>query len=246
MDKSPKSNGNNDISDNSTNKFHAKSFYSKMEKGGLNYIKKEENYLVISIVFPIFTIITQVLNLIFMLLLEAMKPPTGPKPEGPLPIDKFTSIFIFLIIALIALINSMYLIQWKQKIHSYEDFVEKFTDISSFQETNDFPKNNVSLTRIFYDIIKSMERLRIVFLGLNLICVYYFVWFFGFLIIRREALIPPFPHPIFSEIVAVLTIISLFVLIIYIAFEWRHFYGWNKKLTKLRQFEKKVYKEINL
>ncbi len=246
MAKSPESNGKKGISDNDTNEIHVRSFYSKMEKGGLNYIKKEGNYLVISIIFPIFSIITQVLNLIFMLILEAMKPPIGPGSQGPLPIDIITSIIIFLIIALISLINSAYLFQWRQKIYSYEASVDKPIDISSSQEINNFPNNNISLTRIFYDIIKNMETIRIIFIALNFISIYYLIWFFGFFLIRRDSIIPPQPHPLLSEVIAVLNIISLVVLMIYLIFQWRHFYSWNKKLTKLRTLEKKVYKEINI
>jgi len=43
-----------------------------------------------------------------------------------------------------------------------------------------------------------------------------------------------------------LNIICQVGLILYLIFEWRHFYRWNKKLKKLKEFEKKIYKELDI
>jgi hypothetical protein len=86
-----------------------------------------------------------------------------------------------------------------------------------------------------------MRILKLTFIGLNIICAYYLIWFVGFFFIRPPL---PLPRPPLHYIVQWLNIFSQIGLLFYLIFEWRHFYRWNKKLKELKEFERKIYLEI--
>jgi len=220
--------------------------YSILEKGGLDYVKKQENYLTISAIFPIYTIIIQVINLIFILQLEAMKPPIGPNPGGPDFFDIISPILIFFVISFFTLINSTYLVKWRNILNQYENYGRKIRKISSIQEESNYPEGNVSLTRVFYDIINYMEIIRIVFVILIIFFIYNSIWFFRFFFVRLDQIAPIHPPPIQQHFTVILNFISQISLIIFLLFQGRHFFRWNKKLSELKSYERKIYKELDL
>jgi hypothetical protein len=50
----------------------------------------------------------------------------------------------------------------------------------------------------------------------------------------------------FRSIMPWLNVILQVLLIIYLFINWRHFIRWNKKLTKLKDLERQIYKELDL
>ncbi len=199
--------------------------YSQMEKGGLNYIKKKKNYLIISVIYPIYAIILQLINLIFIVNPDAPRPPS--RPGFPSLLDVLTPIIIILIISAFALINFIFLFSWMYKVKNYH---------------NQPTKKNITLTLVFYEIIKNMEIIKKIFIILNIACVFYFLWYlnwtFMFFIFSNPPLPPPPLH------VHLLNIFSQIGLIFYLIYEWRHFFRWNKKLKELKEFEIKIYNEL--
>ena len=121
--------------------------FSKIEKGGLNYIKNERLYLILSALVPIYIIIVQCINLGYI----STAPPLNPSDPQPLvnPINVFTPIIILLVISFFALINFRFLLSWKGKVKTYEGKA---------------PSKKKTLTSLFYDIIKNMETIRVIFI----------------------------------------------------------------------------------
>lgn len=197
--------------------------FSKIEKGGLNYIKNERNYLILSALVPIYIIIVQCINLGYIF----TAPPVNPfDPRPPTnPINAFTPIIILLVVSFFALVNFKYLLSWKGKVKSYEGKA---------------PGKQKTLTSLFYDIVKNMETIRVIFIIVNIISFYYFIWF----ILWNLSIMDPH-HPPPPLHVNILNVLSQGGLLIYLIIEWRHFYQWNRKLSKLKKFEREIYKELN-
>ncbi|MFX0073560.1 MAG: hypothetical protein ACFFAO_20985 [Candidatus Hermodarchaeota archaeon] len=214
-------------------------FYELLERGGLNYINNQKNYLIFSAIFPIYLIITQILNIIFILTLEAGKPTNAPQ-EPPL-LDLLTPILILLVISLFALVIFIFLIGWKKNINQYKDQQEVLENFSFSDPHNVLPEKSVTLTNLFYKIVDNMRVIRIIFICLNIICFYYFFWTINFFFIRRP---PQHPHPPLHFIVQWLNILSQIALVFYLIFEWKHFYHWNKKFKEIQKFEREIYLEI--
>ena len=91
-----------------------KANFSRIEEGGLNYIKNERNYLIMSALMPIFILIVQCINLGYIF----SAPPINPSdPLPPNPVNVITPIVILIIISFFALVNFSYLINWKEKVN---------------------------------------------------------------------------------------------------------------------------------
>jgi len=213
--------------------------FTQIEKEGLNYIKNHRNYLIVSSIFPIYLILIQVLNFIFILRLEAQKPSSG--SDSPTLLDVLTPIIIMFIIGIFSLIVFLFLFSWKKKVLKYKNQQISLDNFSFSEPDTTFPEHNIPLTKLFYDIIDNMRILKLTFIGLNIICAYYLIWFVGFFFIRPPL---PLPRPPLHYIVQWLNIFSQIGLLFYLIFEWRHFYRWNKKLKELKEFERKIYLEI--
>ena len=196
--------------------------FLKIESGGLNYIKNEKNYLILSAVVPIYMIIVQCINLGYVF----TAPPIDPSdPRPPInPFNVFTPSIILFIISFFALINFIYLMSWREKIKIYEGKALK---------------KQKSLTSLFYDIVKSMKTIRIIFIIVNINSLYYFIWFILWTLSIMEPHHPP--PPLHINILNGLSIVGL---LIYLIIQWKHFIQWNRKLRKLRFFEKQIFNEI--
>ncbi len=196
--------------------------FSKFERGGLNYIKNERNYLIMSALVPIYIIIVQCINLGYIFTAPQVNP-LDPRPPVN-PVNVFTPIIILLVISFFALFNFGYLLSWKRKVKIYEGKA---------------PGKQKTLTSLFYDIIKNMETIRVIFIIVNIISFYYFIWF---ILWALSIMDPHHPPPPFN--VNILNGLSQGGLLIYLIIEWRHFYQWNRKLKQLKLFEKQIFSEI--
>lgn len=197
--------------------------FSKIEKVGLNYIKNERNYLILSALVPIYIIIVQCINLVYIFTAPPINP-LDPQPPAN-PINAFTPIIILLVVSFFALVNFRYLLSWKGKVKLYEGKA---------------PGKQKTLTSLFYDIVKNMETIRVIFIIVNIISFYYFIWF----VLWTLSILDPH-HPPPPLHVNILNVLSQGGLLIYLIIEWRHFYQWNRKLSKLKKFEREIYKELN-
>lgn len=196
--------------------------FSNIEKDGLKYIKNEENYLILSGVLPIFIVIVQVINLLYIFTAPPIHP-MDPQPT-PNPVNIFTPIIILLIISSMGLLSFKYLLDWKKMVEKYE---------------GKKPGQKKTLTSIFYDIIKNTEKIRILFILVNSMSAYYLIWF-----ILWALSILDLHHPAPPLHVNILNALSLIGLLIYLIIEWRHYHRWNKKLTQIKRLEKQVFDEI--
>ena len=150
--------------------------FSKIEKNGLNYIKNERNYLILSALVPIYIIVVQCINLGYIFTAPPVIP-LDPRPP-PDPIMVFTPIIILVVISFFALLNFGYLLSWKRKVKTYEGKI---------------PNKQQTITSLFYGIIKNMENIRVIFILVNIISFYYFIWF---LLWALSIMDPQHPHPI--------------------------------------------------
>ena len=196
--------------------------FLKIERGGLNYIKNEWNYLIMSALVPIYIIIVQCINLAYIF----TAPPINPlDPRPPInPINVFTPIIILLVISFFALVNFRYLISWKGKVKIYEGKASR---------------KQKSLTSLFYDIVKNMKTIRVIFIIVNIISLYDFIWF----LLWALSILDPY-HPPPPLHVNILNGLSQGGLLIYLIIQWKHFIQWNRKLRQLKLLEEQIFHEI--
>ncbi|MHA2246318.1 MAG: hypothetical protein ACXADY_15245 [Candidatus Hodarchaeales archaeon] len=211
--------------------------------GSLSYIKNQRNYLIINAIVPIYCIIVQAFNLLFTLffilrLEEIVSEFKRPRTKFFL-IDALTPSLLFFVFIIFSIVNFIFLVRWRKKVQQYENQ----------QQDASLSEDNVSLTQLFYDIIDIMDKLKIIFIVLNIFIVFYIQWFFRFFL--NELLYGKTPSftgfiPIRSVFMPWLNLILELLLLIYLVMNWRHFLRWNKKSTKLKDYEKQIYRELDL
>ncbi len=210
-------------------------FIAQIDKLGIDYIKKEQKYLMFSGLYPIIVAFIQIYNIILLLSRWDLKPPSMPNRQPPL-IDLLTPYIIMLILSVFACIFFIFLIMWRRKIN-------KFSHINQISNSEgDGDANSSSLIRIFYDIINFMNNAKIIFIFMNIIFIFYLQWLIRFILVGLHVLMPmERPPTIFIQIVNTFAQIGL---IPYLLYEWKHFLKWNKKLQKISSFERKIFNEI--
>jgi hypothetical protein len=109
--------------------------YANLEKGGLDYVKREKNYLKISITYPIFSLSIQLLNLLLIPLLGTLSTSSHPNPFFLL--DMFTPALISFVVTMFFLLNAIISIRWKKKVENYQRLSVKFTNDSAASGTED-------------------------------------------------------------------------------------------------------------
>ncbi|QEE17954.1 hypothetical protein DSAG12_03792 [Promethearchaeum syntrophicum] len=219
-------------------------FYQDIETNGLKYIQKQKQYLILTAIFPIYAIIIQIFNLFAILNRIPLPPPNQPgipvlEPRSLYEI--LTPVIIFLVISSFALLKFIFLCIWKKKVHQYEHY----KGLIKSEEISDVNKKNtpsITLTQLFYDIVAHMQRVRVIFILLNIVFILYIQWSIGFLLTFFGVTTNPNPPPV--DIFHLLNAIGEFGLIFYMLFEWIHFTKWNRKIRNLVKFEKKIYNEI--
>ncbi len=221
--------------------------YSKMEQGGLKYIKNQRNYILLSALVPILSIAVQIVNVSMILVfslgfLDYAKPPLGERPPigGLYLFDVLSPILIVFIFFIIAMIHFIYLYRWKKRVYRYEN-QEKIV----LKATTD--ENRITLTQLFYDILDNMETIRKIFIALNIISIFYLQWFFRFFL--KELFFIISPRSDLNPLRFIIPTINLglqLLLIIYLIVSWKHFIKWNSKLNKIKTLEQQIYEEINM
>ena len=218
--------------------------------GGLYYIKNQRNYLLINAIIPAYCFIVQTINLIFTFMfilrieellqrIEEIFPQRRIQKTPFFLIDALTPSLLFFVFIIFSIINFIFLVRWRKKVHQYENQ----------QQDASLSEDNVTLTQLFYDIIEIMEKLKKIFIVLNVFFVFYIQWFFRFFL--NELLFRKIPSstgliPFRSVFMPWLNLILQLLLLIYLVMNWRHFLRWNKKLTKLKDYEKQIYRELDL
>lgn len=234
--------------------YSSSDFLEKAEKGGLNYINKEQSYLKISVIFPIYSLGIIIINIVIILIgaifLRISQSGT-PRPDPDLTLDQklilgFILIIpslVFFALSLFSLVQFLFLKKWKMKVHAYhKEFGELKSKEISNQETE--TGSTATLTNLFYDIVKHMEKIRKVFIIINILAFFYIWWslrLFGaiiYLLVQEVASFFPF--------MLILNFSGAIVLIIFLIFMWIHFLPWNRKLKSLKNFEQKIAEELDL
>lgn len=218
--------------------------YSRIEKGGLDYIQKKKWYLIISAVFPIYIFIVEILTTLFYLRSLKMEVELHGRVISYILTSSFGTMFILLLL----LFQFIFLLGWRRKLQCYLDrkdtnqFRESDPDIED-EDLNDATEQRISLTKLFYGIVNHMEKIRTLFFLLNFLAFYLIFSSLRIFWFNKR----PFQMDNMQfGMMKWLKIISSILLLFYLGFEWFHFLKWNKKFSQLRAFEKRVYEELDL
>ncbi len=218
--------------------------YTKIEQGGLDYIKKKKGYLIVSAAFPIYVMIIEILTAIFFLQSSPLNPMVKREVAYHVLVPSFGGLFILIL----SIFQLFFLLRWRQKLQLYEaqksDPNLHQSDIKSGNDDSEvIPEKSMSLTRLFYEIVDHMEKIRILFLIFNIVAIYSIVFVINFFFFNRR---PININNRGTPVMRWLNLSSSIILFLYLLFEWLHFIKWNRKLTHLRAFEKRVYAELDL
>lgn len=206
------------------------------ERGVLKYIKKKEAYLTISGIFPIYMLAVNILNFQFILTLFLSNSIYLRRI-----VDLATPFAIFFIITIFALIQFVFLRKWKIKVRKYERHQEIYEIYSKKNRPIPIDKK-ITLTNIFYEIIDHMDSIKILFIFLNIFSIGYLFWGFDFFIRG----IPLNASLLLVRVVWRMNFVAFVVTFVYLFYEWYHFLKWNKKLSKLKKFERQIFSELKL
>ncbi len=216
--------------------FDEKNVLERYNDLGLNYINKQNYYLKFSIFFPFFSLIVNIITLIVFVSTFFSRDHVF----IPSIFFFFSSFSLFVIFTIISSKQALFLRKWKVLSNYYKEMIGNTQNI----------KNYTTLTDIFYKIIDHMRKIKIYFILLNLIVIFYF--FFSPEFIFGEHFLPPPPVDrnnwtqinIFYKIIQYLNFISIIAIILYLIYTWYHFFHWNKKLSKIKKYEREIYKEV--
>ncbi len=192
----------------------------------MNYIKKEQMYLLWSGIFPAYSIGVNVVNISFVMIAIL---------NNWILIRRLVDILIplafFFLITIFSTFQFIFLTKWKNQFIRFQELPSKPN------------KKRVSLTDLFYSIIEFMEKARIFFILVNIAGLMYFIWGFDFFITGIPLSIS---LQTFAKITFYLNLVSFFVLLLYLVYQWIHFVRWNKKLRHIKDFEKIISDELDL
>ncbi|WP_287588153.1 hypothetical protein [Candidatus Borrarchaeum sp.] len=225
------------------------SSFKKIEKEGLFFIDSQKRFLVWSALLPIFIILIQIANIVFV----SMNPPPPGRPplhrEAPRIIEVLSPGIIMIIIALFVLANFFFLLHWQKKVQQYNDQEETFDKlIKSSPDEIESGTEFISLSQITYDIIQHVKKIRIIFFLMNAVAVFYFFWFVSRIVFRLAIgrLVFRGPPAQFPLILIILNILAQIGLLIYLVFQWKFFLKWDLKFSKLDMLEKRIFEELDL
>ncbi|UYP46796.1 hypothetical protein NEF87_003081 [Candidatus Lokiarchaeum ossiferum] len=218
--------------------------YSRIEKGGLDYIQKKKWYLIISAVFPIYIFIVEILTTLFYLRSLKMEVEFHGRVISYILTSSFGTMFILILL----LFQFLFLLGWRKKLQQYleqkegnhsRDADPNITD----GDLNQTTEQRVSLTKLFYGIVNHMEKIRTLFFFLNFLALYMIFSSTRIFWLNKR----PFQMDNLQfGMMKWLKITSSILLLFYLGFEWFHFLKWNQKFSQLRAFEKRVYEELDL
>ncbi len=216
----------------------------KIDKWGLNYIRKTRFYLKISAILPIYTIIIGIINLGFLIYLYTI----STESHKVIPIHGIIVFICFISILLISLLQFLFLRKWNLKIKVYNKMIKiEKNDNSNVLDENinkNIKMDEMSLTDIFYEVINHMEKIRKLFIILNIFSAIYI--FYNSLMFVRLFIFIKKAFILIFQTIRYLNLSVAIVLIIYLIYMWHHYIKWNKKLKKLKNYEIMISQELNL
>lgn len=233
--------------------------YRALVQSGVQYVKHQTRYLVASAILPLFALVVQIVN--FLLMARAFPLPSGapPPPGHPHLVDQLTPAILVAAIATLALFKFLALLQWRHHLGDLarlrrardSDFPappiegnsHALESNSHAPESDSDPRPAPSLTNLFYRVVAVMGRARVLFLVLNALFVVYLQWFVRFFLVElgilaSPGLVPPHDAWFWFNVTAQLGLVA------YVVLGWRHYLRWGKKLKRLRQFERQVYRDL--
>ena len=230
------------LQENTTNEesISDESLYTKIAGESIRYIQTEKRYLILSIVFPIFIMVFQIVNFILEIvsLYKLDMLPTEPKYL----FDLIAPVIIFVVFSIFILIYLSYLLKWNSKVKIYtmnrEQIIQNSVTSGSVENSEEF----VSLSQIFYDIINHMRNIRLLFYALNIVSVLYSIMLFRVLLGEFRLIVTRVF--LFKIPWIILNSIAFIAIIVYLIYQWKFYLKWNKKLVKLDEFERRVYDEL--
>lgn len=217
------------------------SILNTFDKWGINYLRKERKYLLISGLFPLIIVFVQIYNMVLILSRFQLNRPLPHPPQRQPPfIDILSPIILLLIFAILACIYFIFLFLWNLKLRNYQN-------LGNSSKLEDKTKKNTkrtSLTEIMYSIVSFMRIAKFIFVVMNVICLFYLQWLIRFVLVQMQILKPLDPHP--QLLIQILNSIVQIGLIPFMIYEWNHFLKWNIKLQKLEKFEQEIYRETEI
>ncbi|MHA1867381.1 MAG: hypothetical protein ACTSVB_08550 [Candidatus Heimdallarchaeaceae archaeon] len=205
---------------------------SSLEKTGVKYLLKESHFLKLSVLIPLFVLLVQLINVVFIILFPP--PPPQFRPFNLIPL------LIMIIISFVIIIHYITVQSWNREIQHYLEFqklhLEKKSELFEKQRAS---TSTYSLSKIMYRTIEHIKKFKWSFIAINFIFLFYLYWVVRGFINRSDVHSPPFP-------LHILNIISQFLLFVYLLLQWNFTLRWIKKEKKLKELEKTIASELEI
>jgi hypothetical protein len=222
---------------------------------GITYIRSQQKSLIGSLIYPLVTIVIQVLNFIFMLNLTRPPPHQNPdllppqilqNPPPPLfAFDFLTPIIIFIILAVVALWKVVFVFGLRNKAIAFQEYQHKLTRVNPGDEESG-PENygpSESLTSLFYRLVKYMEWIQRLSLMMYCVFIIYIQWYIRYFLMLFGII--PGALPRLFDVMFWVNLADQIGLIFFLIPDLRQFIHWHRKLSRLRDFEQKISLEFD-
>jgi ABC-type multidrug transport system fused ATPase/permease subunit len=238
---------------------HSTQPFNQLQFLGLHYLKHQITMIIIPVLFSVYTLVIQAINILFLTdILRGLDPshlPPPPPPPGQPPlIDQLTPTLVIIIFAIFVIIKGRFLIKLRRYIVHYELQQKSLKNDNSFDEnpfnesqedtnsTDVRSSSKFTLATIFYKVIDHMELLQKISICLYIVFIFYSQWYIRYFL-SLFGLIPG-PLQNWDDIIFLLNFLNQLALFLYIIFDLRQFLKWHSKLKRLKKLEQTVSEEF--
>ncbi len=227
--------------------------YHQLSTLGLDYLHRQNHTLILSLIYPLFTLILQIFNTFFILNIF-FHPPGHPPPDFiphdmfRIPfLDELTPTLVFIVLAVVALIKISLIFNIRKNVILFaerQDQKNKLTEIGNADDIRNEKSNSdkISLTDIFYNFANHLQTIQKLSIFLYIICFFFVQWYIRYFLLLFGGF--PGPIPTFNNIMYYFNLGDFIGLILFLIPDVRQFIRWNKKLSKLKSFEQRIYSEF--
>jgi len=221
---------------------------------GLQYLKHQITVFTIPIIFSIYTLIIQGINILFITSIlggldPSHLPPPPPPPDQPPMIDQLTPALIIIIFAIFLIIKGRFLINLRKNIVQYEIHQKRNASLGN-SETMEPHSNSerlgtdsgLTLTTIFYRVIGHMEFIQKLSICLYVVLIFYSQWYIRYFLMLFGFV--PGALLNWDDFIFLLNFTNQILLLVYIIFDLRQFIKWNAKLKRLHVLEREIAQEF--
>ncbi len=221
---------------------------------GLDYLHRQNQTLVLSLIYPLFTLVLQIFNtfFIFNVFFHIPDHPSldfTPHDIFRIPfLDDITPVLVFIALAFVALLKIGFIFNLRKKAiifakrHAIQNKATKNVNVDDiFNRVS--PSNIITLTDLFYNLVKYLGIIQKLSIFFYIMSFFFVQWYIRYFLLLFGGF--PDPTPTFINLMYYFNFLDFIGLIGFLIPDVRQFIRWNRKLRKLGSFEQTIHNEFD-